>query len=56
MPCQTLYGDGVRALVRASDCNPRDTREDRQGGAEGGAAADIPVRRSSRGRKPKQRS
>ena len=33
-----------------------DAREDRQGGAEGGAAAGTAVRRSGRARKPKQRS
>jgi hypothetical protein len=33
-----------------------DAREDRQGGAEGGAAAGTAVRRSGRARKPKHRS
>ena len=31
-------------------------QEDRQGGAEGGAAVGTAVRRSGRARKPKQRS
>jgi hypothetical protein len=33
-----------------------DTREDRQGGTEGGAAAGTAIRRSGRTHKPKQRS
>jgi len=47
-----------RPIARQARPEPAegDAREDRQGSAEGGAAADTPVRRSSRGRKPKQRS
>ena len=49
---------GERPIARQARPEPAegDAREDRQGGAEGGAAADTTVRRSGRARKPKQRS
>jgi hypothetical protein len=47
-----------RPITRQARPEPAkgDAREDRQGGAEGDATADITVRRSGRVPKPKQRS
>jgi hypothetical protein len=47
-----------RPITRQARPEPAegDTREDRQGGTEGGAAAGTAVRRSGRAHKPKQRS
>ena len=47
-----------RPIARQARPEPaeEDTREDRQRGAEGGAAAGTAIRRSGRSRKPKQRS
>ena len=47
-----------RLIARQARPTPAegDAREDRQGGAEGGAAAGTALKRSGRARKPKQRS